>query len=201
MHLDFQELKDWQYYLYNYCGNEVVTQSPDETRDILLECAKSIHNGLIVEVGVLGGANLLHLHEVCQKNNTRLVGIDPWEKLSVVDGVYSVTGDIREFLWTLRKNLEEIIARGHLNIELIQDISFLAGGGFADKSIDLLFLDGDHSYDAVFGDLNTWYPKIKGRLLGDDYDWKSVQTAIKHYCLIWGLSHRNLNTAIWEIKL
>lgn len=40
-----------------------------------------------------------------------------------------------------------------------------------DNSIDAVFIDGDHSYDAVSKDLPFWWNKLKvgGWLLGDDY--------------------------------
>lgn len=39
------------------------------------------------------------------------------------------------------------------------------------ESLDLVFIDGDHSYDAVTKDLKFWFQKIRkyGWLLGDDY--------------------------------
>lgn len=40
-----------------------------------------------------------------------------------------------------------------------------------DGSLDLVFIDADHSYEAVMQDLTFWYNKIRfgGWLLGDDY--------------------------------
>jgi hypothetical protein len=40
-----------------------------------------------------------------------------------------------------------------------------------DESLDAVFLDGDHSYEAVSRDLPFWWKKIRqgGWLLGDDY--------------------------------
>lgn len=40
-----------------------------------------------------------------------------------------------------------------------------------DKSLDAVFIDADHSYEAVKHDLKFWWKKIKkgGWLLGDDY--------------------------------
>jgi len=41
-----------------------------------------------------------------------------------------------------------------------------------DESIDAVFIDGDHSYEAVSNDLPFWWKKIRkgGWLLGDDYN-------------------------------
>ena len=40
-----------------------------------------------------------------------------------------------------------------------------------DESLDLVFIDADHSYEAVSADLPFWWKKVKkgGWLLGDDY--------------------------------
>jgi hypothetical protein len=40
-----------------------------------------------------------------------------------------------------------------------------------DESLDAVFIDGDHSYEAVIQDLPFWWKKLKvgGWLLGDDY--------------------------------
>lgn len=42
---------------------------------------------------------------------------------------------------------------------------------YNDKSLDFVFLDGDHSYEAVKNDITNWLPKIKdgGVLSGHDY--------------------------------
>ncbi len=42
---------------------------------------------------------------------------------------------------------------------------------FAPKSIDLVYLDGDHRYEAVREDIRAWLPKIKngGYISGHDY--------------------------------
>ncbi len=48
-----------------------------------------------------------------------------------------------------------------------------AAARFADATLDWVYIDADHSYQAVLADLKMWAPKIKpgGMLAGDDYAW------------------------------
>lgn len=50
-------------------------------------------------------------------------------------------------------------------------------------SQDAVFLDGDHSTEAVDADLQAWLPKVKpgGYICGHDFDRKSVQDAVWQY--------------------
>jgi cephalosporin hydroxylase len=57
---------------------------------------------------------------------------------------------------------------------------------FQDGYFDWVYIDGDHSYEAVLNDLKAWYPKVKpgGYLALDDLDWtdesgeRSVEAAV-----------------------
>lgn len=46
-----------------------------------------------------------------------------------------------------------------------------AGRAWVTRNIDCLYIDADHSYDAVAEDLATWAPLVKpgGLIMGDDY--------------------------------
>lgn len=54
-----------------------------------------------------------------------------------------------------------------------------------DESVDAIFIDGDHSYEAVSKDLPFWWKKLKigGWLLGDDYDscWPETKKAVDDF--------------------
>lgn len=63
-----------------------------------------------------------------------------------------------------------------------------------DLPLDLLFIDGDHSFDGIWADLNIWAPKVKagGLVLCHDADTPSfpgVREAIDLYCDNQGLKH------------
>ena len=52
---------------------------------------------------------------------------------------------------------------------------------FDDEYFDFVYIDGDHSYEAVIKDLDSWYPKLKeyGVMCGDDYGRYSGQGVVK----------------------
>ena len=49
-----------------------------------------------------------------------------------------------------------------------------------DSSLDCIFVDADHSYDAVLADLTFWWKKLRigGQLMGDDFWIDGVQRAV-----------------------
>jgi len=49
-----------------------------------------------------------------------------------------------------------------------------------DESLDAVFIDGDHTYDAVLADLAFWWKKVKvgGHVVGDDYWIDDVKRAV-----------------------
>jgi len=64
-----------------------------------------------------------------------------------------------------------------------------------DLPLDVVFIDGDHSYDYVLADLSIWTPKVRsgGVVLLHDADSASfpgVRKAIDEYCGTHGLKHK-----------
>lgn len=53
----------------------------------------------------------------------------------------------------------------------------------ADNKLDCIFIDGDHSYDAVKLDLDFSWKKVKsgGKIMGDDYWMTSVSQAVNEF--------------------
>jgi hypothetical protein len=78
------------------------------------------------------------------------------------------------------QNLERF---GHTaTVEVIRDDTARTAARFADRSVDLVFLDADHSYEAVKRDIQAWLPKLKddGCLCGHDYTLREgVQRAVR----------------------
>ena len=57
------------------------------------------------------------------------------------------------------------------NVEIIRAFSTKAVERFANNSLDLVYIDACHLYDAVAADLRHWWPKVKpgGMFAGHDY--------------------------------
>jgi predicted phosphate transport protein (TIGR00153 family) len=55
---------------------------------------------------------------------------------------------------------------------------------FEKDSIDILYIDGDHSFNGCYSDLKNWYPKVKknGFIINDDFSWSDVNKAINTFC-------------------
>jgi predicted O-methyltransferase YrrM len=68
------------------------------------------------------------------------------------------------------------------NYKSIKATSKTASKKFADESLDVVFIDLTHTYEAVKEDIALWLPKVKkgGILAGDDYNenWPGVIQAV-----------------------
>jgi predicted O-methyltransferase YrrM len=66
-----------------------------------------------------------------------------------------------------RRNVEPFAGKA----TLIRNSSVAAAASFADASVDFVYLDARHTYDAVTEDLEAWWPKLRpgGILAGEDY--------------------------------
>ena len=70
-------------------------------------------------------------------------------------------------------------------INPIQKGSISGSEDFADKSLELVFLDASHLYEDVRQDIEAWYPKIKsnGIIAGHDFSnsWPGVVKAVTEF--------------------
>lgn len=115
------------------------------------------------EIGVKSGRNIaevLRLHP-----NFIWYAIDPWK----------ITENYRR--WTpqmIAKNERQFDSRvgSHPNVTKMRMLSWDAAPLIEDGSLDLVFIDGDHSYEGVSRDIEMWLPKIRpgGVISGHDYD-------------------------------
>ena len=124
-----------------------------------------------VEVGTCRGESAYLFLEKCS-NIKKLWTIDPYVGYDDWNGSIS-TEVVENFMRIATENLSEWGDR----VEMVRAMSKDVVNRFDDDSLDFLFIDGDHSYEAVKQDLEIWYPKLKkgGILAGHDYGIRVLQ--------------------------
>lgn len=82
-------------------------------------------------------------------------------------------------------------------VSVIEEDSNVAHKSFEDNSLDLVFIDGDHSFEQVCKDIFNFYPKVKnnGIISGDDY--RPVWGVFNAVPLMLGTINTNIFGQIW----
>ena len=122
--------------------------------------------GIGVEVGVQRGDFSKHILKYW--NGKKLYMVDTWRHLQ---GYFDMAnGDHNVQLDNMAKSFMAVYEYD-VRAAMIRDYSLEAAKLFPDESLDWVFIDGDHSYEAVVADLQIWSPKIRpnGILCGHDY--------------------------------
>ncbi len=112
--------------------------------------------GLVVELGTHTGISFVAFCQAVQRLAlpTRCVAVDTWE------------GDDHTGAYddAVHRELEAFTTARFADIATLRRARFdEALGDFADGSIDLLHIDGFHTYEAVRHDFDTWRPKLSAR--------------------------------------
>jgi len=156
---------------------------------------KNLEPGLVVELGAWKGSSF---YAFCQavkdkKSKTKLIAIDTWQG-DLHAGKYSddVFNGFKAILAQYYKDVPASYIRKSFSDAVVD---------FDDHSIDLLHIDGFHTYEAVSTDFNTWKSKMKknGIVLFHDISehkedfgvykfWAEIKQQYK-YCLEFSHSH------------
>lgn len=133
--------------------------------DVLEELIEENGYKTFVEIGVKSGRNI---HQLLSRfPSLEVWAIDPWVKTAHydhwADTAFARNEKIFEGLMTKHKKAK---------VHKLKALSWEVAHTFEDESIDLIFIDGDHSYEACRKDIELYLPKVRpgGILAGHDYD-------------------------------
>jgi hypothetical protein len=128
-----------------------------------------------VEIGVYRGYYSELIYNSMKPGKLYLV--DPWRKLDDYTDLPGNDGDWEGIYQEAKARLS------YPNVHIIRDISRNAVKQFADRSVDFVYIDGNHEYSHVLEDLELWRPKIAvgGFLCGHDYTLYGVYTAVQEF--------------------
>lgn len=121
----------------------------------------------ICEIGVRYGDNFF---QMISDDVDNAVGIDIWKVTNIVS-----QNDLHYTQEELDNQYAEVLNKSKLfgnKIKIIRKFSNEASLDFSDEYFDFIYIDADHTYEAVKKDLNCWWPKLKkGGLMGlHDYE-------------------------------
>lgn len=156
--------------------------------DVLPKIIRKYKIRNVLEVGVALGGHAETLLRYCDIDN--YYGIDPYKCFDPNDAFssaiqkYSPNESPQQnfdylYTWVKEVRLNPYAEKCHL----IRKSSVEASALFQNNSLDCIFIDGDHRYEAVMEDLRAWFPKLKPRgvLCGDDYWQPQVAKAVEDY--------------------
>ena len=143
---------------------------PDCTREELPELFKELGFKVGAEIGVSLGINM---ESYCKAGLT-MYGIDPYvnyedetyRPINMLSRIGIKTTTFDDVLKIAKERLDK-----YPNHTFIRKMSMDALANIPDRSLDFIYIDGNHSYGYVAMDLMKWVRKIKkgGILAGHDY--------------------------------
>ncbi len=127
--------------------------------------------GLMVNVGTYCGRNLAAVAPTIRERGLKVLAVDPWASTSQYyqdegdwDRTYTYFTDaMKEF-----GIVENVAAMKMMSVEAAMTFRPRAG---RPRTLDLVFIDAEHTYESVLRDILVWKPLIKhgGIIAGHDY--------------------------------
>jgi hypothetical protein len=136
---------------------------PNIGRNGLADLFRELQFKVGVEIGVRDGE---YSEILCKANpDLKLYGVDPYEPHH---GYRDIT---RQSTFDKNWEMAHDRLRPFPEYEFVKDYSSKAVKSFADKSLDFVYIDGDHCFEQVAADIAEWLPKIRpgGIISGHDY--------------------------------
>lgn len=137
------------------------------------------HQFTAVEIGVYEGDHADSILAHLDMNQLHLV--DRWGETTSDKPEIHYTGHDKEYWDQMYERVTTRFSRPDVTIHRMDSIA--AASLFEDSSVDFIYLDATHTYEAVMADLIAWYPKIRvsGYLVGDDWRYPGVKEAVKEF--------------------
>ena len=130
--------------------------------ELLMELPKRSN---VVEIGIQYGRSTTVFAEVSKLRSHHFTAIDPWVEDVSEEAKGHVYSQMSKYDWKfdlISKKSHDAFKKYH-------------------KKIDLIHIDGDHTYEGVMTDMKDWCPKVKsgGYILFDDYGHDSLPEVFK----------------------
>lgn len=130
--------------------------------------------GTVVELGVWDGRLSV---EILKRSDATLYMVDTWAPVAKRPESYIETGDVRAR--STDDEMEQAMGRAHAIASVYPGRAIISrtdtaneASAHEDGSVDLVFVDADHSEEGCRRDIEAWLPKVKpgGWIGGHDYN-------------------------------
>ena len=144
--------------------------------DVLNRLIKKYNCKSVCEIGVWKGENLFKLAK--DNKNVMFTGVDPYDSC-----IYEDKPNSADYLGDLEEIKKDVLKKAILfdNVRIICHTSKKASEYL--KDFDLIFIDGEHTYNAVKHDIEIWLPKTNKVISGHDF-------SVRHFGVIKAVTER-----------
>jgi len=108
------------------------------------------------------------------ESSRKVLGKTALEKAWLIDPYteWDTGGMSQRDIDRMYESVRRYFARRHPQVQLLRKTSQQALEQFENGSVDIVFVDGEHSYAGVKRDIADWWPKVRvgGVLAGDDFE-------------------------------
>jgi hypothetical protein len=156
------------------------------------------------EIGVFESQNFKRMLE---SNPKIAVGVDVWRDAGIIsqnDSAFSqdkLNEQANYFKYLMSRNPA---------IRMYRQLSHEAVANFPDEYFDLIYIDGDHTFDGCYRDMQNWWAKLKSGkyFVGDDFRNRKapmtgvefgVVRAVQTFCKHQNLTYYELPNHRWAI--
>jgi predicted O-methyltransferase YrrM len=156
----WSEIQGW--FDYGDVFNFLLTKVPD--------------GGIFLECGAWLGASSSYLCDQAE-DRIKVFIVDSWKGSSDELDTHQILATQTDIYPLFLENM------GNRKFTPIRKTSVEASKDFKDESCDVIYIDMEHTYEAVIEDLHHWYPKLKkgGYIAGHDAYHPGVSRAIKEF--------------------
>ena len=150
-----------------------------------------------IEIGVFEGRRCEYL--LYKNPNLKVTAVDPWKVGS--DSWYKDQLKLDDLY---EKTINNLSGFGN-RVSILKKTSLEALKEIEDFSVDMVFIDADHTSPAVDFDIENWYKKVKvgGILSGHDYGhvrWPDVKNAVDIFCKNRNIKLHCEDGYVWWLK-
>jgi len=154
-----------------------------------------------VEVGCFRGKSLACVADLILEKGLSVLAVDPWGRIE--NPKYDEPGVQGKEDWMF-EDFGRTMADFGLGeaVTPMVALSEKAAKRVPDRQFDLVFIDGDHSYEAVKDDIEAWGPLVKegGILSGHDWDEKGESWPGVHKAVVEVLGWPSFKKNIWAFR-